>query len=118
MAFALHYLALSHKDIKLKMLRITTHESTKSQTIQLEGKIVGPWVKELRQIWRTLAPLLGSKQLHLDLRSVAFVDAEGKQLLREIYQKTKASFLADSPLTRYFADEAMQQSPGNGKEGV
>jgi hypothetical protein len=100
------------------MLRITIHDGANAQTIQLEGKIVGPWVEEFDRTWHSLAPSLGSKKLHLDLRSVAFVDAKGRQLLQEIYQKTNASFLADSPLTQYFADDAMQQSPKNGEEGV
>ena len=100
------------------MLRITIHGSAKDQTIQLEGKIVGPWVEEFDRTWRSLAPSLGSKQLQIDLRSVAFVDADGRQLLREIYRKSNAHFLTDSPLTRYFADDAMQQFSKNGKEGV
>jgi hypothetical protein len=100
------------------MLRITIHEGAKAQTIQLEGKIVGPWVEEFNRAWHLLAPSLGSKELHLDLRGVAFVDAKGRRLLREIYQKTNACFLADSPLTRYFADDAMRQPPKNGEEGV
>jgi anti-anti-sigma regulatory factor len=100
------------------MLRITIHDGPRAQTIQLEGKISGAWVDELGRAWRSLAPSLGSKELHLDLRGVAFVDAGGRQLLRNIYQKTNACFLADSPLTRYFADEAMQKSPKRGKEGV
>jgi anti-anti-sigma regulatory factor len=100
------------------MLRITIHEGTKAQTIQLEGKIVGPWVEEFNRTWHSLAPSLGSKELRLDLRDVAFVNTKGRQLLREIYQKTNARFLADSPLTRYFADDAMQQSPKDGEEGV
>lgn len=100
------------------MLRITVREGLKTQTIQLEGKIIGPWVEEFSRTWHSLAPSLGSKKLHLDLRSVAFVDAEGRQLLREIYQKTNACFLADSPLTRYFAEDAMQLSPEHGEEGV
>jgi hypothetical protein len=100
------------------MLRITIHENAKDQTIQLEGKIAGAWVEEFNRTWHSVAPSLGSKQLHLDLRAVAFVDAKGRQLLREIYQKANARFLADSPLTRYFADDAMQQSPKNGEEGV
>lgn len=100
------------------MLRITIHEDARTQTIQLEGKIVGPWVEEFNRTWHSLSLSLGSKKLHLDLRNVAFVDAEGRQLLREIYQKTNACFLADSPLTRHFADDAMQQSPNHGEEGV
>lgn len=101
-----------------KMLRITVEESDRAETIKLEGKIVGPWVEELNRAWHALAPALGCKQLELDMRSVAFVDDKGRQLLREIYQQTKASFLTDSPLTKYFADEAMGQSPKAGREGV
>jgi anti-anti-sigma regulatory factor len=100
------------------MLRITIHEAAKTQTIQLEGKIAGPWVEELNRTWHSLALSLGSKRLHLDLRGVAWVDANGRQLLRNIYQKTNASFLADSPLMQYFADDVMRQSPKNGEEGV
>lgn len=100
------------------MLKITVHEDAKGQTIQLEGKIVGPWVEELNRAWHTLAHSVGSQKLHLDLRGLTFVDTKGRQLLHEIYQNTNASFLADSPLTQYFADDAMQQSPKNGEKGV
>jgi hypothetical protein len=60
----------------------------------------------------------GSKNLHLDLRGVAFVDRKGQQLLHEIYEKTHASFLADSPLTHYFASEAMQQKSYDKNQGA
>ena len=100
------------------MLRITIHENAAAQTIQLEGKIAGAWVEEFGRTWRSLAGSLGSKELHLDLRDVAFVDAKGRQLLRNIYQRTNACFLSDSPLTRYYAEDAMQQSPQHGEEGV
>jgi hypothetical protein len=114
----LHRGCRASKTNQAMMLRITIHDGPKVQTIQLEGKIAGPWVEEVNRTWLSLAPSLGSKELHLDLRDVAFVDAEGRQLLREIYQKTNACFLADSPLTRYFASEAMQRSPKRGEEGV
>lgn len=91
------------------MLRITIHENQKVHTIKLEGKITGPWVEELERTWTSLAPVLGSEELQLDLRDVAFADARGRQLLREIYQKTHARFLSNSPLTTYFAEEAMQE---------
>jgi anti-anti-sigma regulatory factor len=100
------------------MLRITIHENARTQTIQLEGKIAGPWVEELARTWHSLALSLGSKALCLDLRDVSFVDVKGRQLLREIYQKTNGCFLADSPLTHHFADDAMGQSPKDGEEGA
>jgi len=92
------------------MLRITVQESERAQTIKLEGKIAGPWVEEFNRSWQSLEPLPSSRELQLDLREVAFVDAKGRELLRKIYQQTNARFLTDSPLTRYFADDAMQQS--------
>lgn len=100
------------------MLKITVEESERAETIKLEGKITGPWVEELNRAWHALTPSLGHKQLELDMRGVGFVDAKGRQLLREIYQQTNAYFLADSPLMRYFADEAMRQSPKDGEEGA
>ena len=100
------------------MLRITLQESERAQTIKLEGKIAGPWVEEFNRSWQSLEALPGSRELQLDLREVGFVDAKGRELLREIYQKTNACFLTDSPLTRYFADDARQQSPNDGEEGV
>lgn len=98
------------------MLRITIQEDRKAQTIKLEGKIVGPWVEELKRTWTSLAPSLGSKKLQLDLRDVAFADDQGRKILREIYQKTQAGFLTDSPLTKYFADDAMKSQNGK-REG-
>jgi hypothetical protein len=119
MACDLHYaFRPANEADQAKMLRITVQEGDRAQTIKLEGKIAGPWVEEFDRTWHSLAPSLGSKELHLDLRGVAFVDAKGKQLLREICHKTHARVLADSPLTRYFADEAMQHSSKDGEEGV
>jgi anti-anti-sigma regulatory factor len=100
------------------MLRITVQESERAQTIKLEGKIAGAWVEEFNRSWQSLEAPLGSRELRLDLRGVAFVDAKGRELLRKIYQKTNARFLTDSPLTRYFADDAIQQSPKGREEGV
>jgi anti-anti-sigma regulatory factor len=100
------------------MLRITVQDGDKSRTIKLEGKIVGPWVEEFRRTCRSLVPSLGSKELRLDLRDVGFVDVKGRDLLRKIYQKTNAHFLADSPLTRYFVEDAMRESQKKREEGV
>ena|SRR5271165_1982903 len=100
------------------MLRITVNESTRVKSIKLEGKITGPWVEEFSRTWLALAISPSAKEVRVDLRDVAFIDAKGRELLREIYQESKASFLTDSPLTRYFAEEAMRPSSNNGTKGV
>ena len=88
------------------MMKITLHEQPEATTIQLEGRVVGPWASVLDQTWRSLAQSLGAKKLHVDLRDVIQMDAEGKRVLSEIYKSTGAHFLADTPMTKYLAHEA------------
>jgi hypothetical protein len=98
------------------MLKISVHSDTDAHTVKLEGKIIGVWVDELDAVWRSLGPELHGMQLCLDVRGVSFVDARGKLLLREMHQVANASFLADSPLTRRFAQDAMQRVSETAKE--
>src|SRR4030095_12857938 len=106
------------QESQAEMLRITVQNGEKNQTIKLEGKIVGPWVEEFERTYQSVVPSLDARELHLDLRGVGFVDAKGRGLLHEIYRKTNARFLADSPLTRYFVEDAMRESEKNGQKGV
>jgi ABC-type transporter Mla MlaB component len=65
------------------MLRITHVASSDSvTTLKLEGKLMGPWVEELKQ---ACDPFVDSaERLRLDLSAVSFVDAPGLRLLREL----------------------------------
>ena len=46
-----------------------------SVTLKLEGRVVGPWVEELRRICEPL--LAENRAVKLDLAEVSYVDAEG-----------------------------------------
>jgi len=98
-------------------LKITVLETHEALTMKLEGKILGPWVSECRQSWKNLQPTLGDKKLSLDLCEVSFVDHDGMALLREICSATHATIIADSPLTKHFAEQAIRPSSENGKKG-
>ena len=67
-------------------------------------------MNEFDRTWRSLVSSLGSKKLRVDLRGVTHMDASGRQLLAEIHKKTAADFLADTPMTKYFAEEARHRS--------
>jgi len=77
-------------------------------TLKIEGRVTGPRVPELNRVWRELAPSLGERKFQVDLRGVTQVDGTGRNLLAEIHAETRAEFLADTPLTKYFAEEAQQ----------
>ena len=63
------------------MLRITTHETPGSLTLQLEGKLVGPWVQETEGCWQRALAREPKPVLRLDLTGVTAIDAAGKALL-------------------------------------
>ena len=45
-----------------------------------------------------------SKKLVVDLCGVIHMDSEARRLLAEIHKRTGADLLADTPMTKYFAD--------------
>jgi anti-anti-sigma regulatory factor len=87
-------------------LRITQNEDQDAVTLKLEGKVAGPWVHELDRTWRSVAVSLGTKRLLVDLCGVTSIDMDGNRVLADLYQATCAQFIADNPMTRYFADQA------------
>ncbi len=88
---------------------MTIHQQEgKHVTLKIEGTVAGLEVPELHRVWQDLAPSLGERMLRVDLRGVTHVDGTGRNLLAEIHAKTGAEFLADTPLTKFFAEEAQQ----------
>ena len=98
-------------------MRISVQEEPKVITLKLEGKLAEPFTTELDRAWRSLVPALGSKLLCVDLCDVTYMDAAGMQLLAEIHRKTNADLVADTPLTKYFAEEARRSSWKGKKQG-
>jgi ABC-type transporter Mla MlaB component len=67
------------------VLKITEiFRSNKARTFKLEGKLLGPWLDELRNICQGLER---SEQIRLDLAAVTFVDVAGATLLRELIRQ-------------------------------
>jgi ABC-type transporter Mla MlaB component len=72
-----------HVQRKGKVLRISiVDDSEQAIRLVLEGRLVGPWVNELRK--ESERALSGAKNVTLDLGKVWFVDANGAALLREL----------------------------------
>ena len=68
------------------MLRISTiHRADEEIQFKLEGRLIGPWVEELRRL--SDQALSQQKTVSLDLQKVWFVDLQGIDLLRDLSKK-------------------------------
>ena len=64
------------------MLRITQSKSTGTHAVvKLEGKLLGPWVAEVRALFQETA---GVGDCRLDLSELLFTDGAGAALLQEL----------------------------------
>jgi hypothetical protein len=65
------------------VLRITTTTGDKV-VLKLEGRLVGPWVDELRQaVWRTSG---WRQRMEIDVTDLTYADEEGEQALSWLHR--------------------------------
>lgn len=65
------------------MLKITVSHEHPGMSFTLSGRLVGPWVQELRQCW-LMADMDNPRQCRVDLRDVSFIDEAGARLLAQM----------------------------------
>jgi hypothetical protein len=88
------------------VLKITIQPEKRSTKLLLEGRLTGPWVKELNRCWDA-AVTAPNGEVTVDLSGVTFIDAEGKALLTQMWQQG-AKFQAAGCLTRSIVEEITQ----------
>jgi hypothetical protein len=77
------------------MLRITVHDAPRTLTFRLEGKLAGPWVRELEECWRGALANQGEPNLRVDLTDVTFIDAAGQACLAAMHRQGAEFVAAD-----------------------
>ena len=95
------------------MLRIYIHDEVPVTSIVAEGKLVGPWVKELEKCWETVVAAHPHKSMVVDLMHVTFIDSEGRALLTRMRQKGVKLLSAGVHINAIVAEiEAEQEKDG------
>ena len=64
------------------MLKITKVASTTEITLQLDGRVNGPWIELLRESAESV--LAEGLQLTLDLENTCFIDCDGLALIKSL----------------------------------
>jgi ABC-type transporter Mla MlaB component len=86
------------------MLRITIAETATEQRWTLEGRLVGPWVGELRTSWKNRHRAQNGRTCTVDLSEVTCIDKSGVRLLRTM-TKEGTRFIATGIYTKHVLEE-------------
>jgi ABC-type transporter Mla MlaB component len=89
------------------MLRITVHDKPEALTFQLEGKLVGPWVRVLQECWQSALARQRQAILRVDLTGVTSIDAAGQACLAALHRRG-VEFIAADCLTKAVVAEVSQ----------
>jgi hypothetical protein len=67
------------------MLKITSHSDPARTLFELEGRLLGAWVEELRTCWQQAAAV--NHQVGVRLKEVTFIDGAGRKLLADMHRQ-------------------------------
>src|SRR6516165_4518879 len=96
------------------MLRITIHNAPPTLTFRLEGRLAGPWVRELEECWRGALASQREPILRVDLTEVTSIDAAGQACLASMYRQG-AEFVAADCMTIGIVAEITQRGRRQGR---
>ncbi len=82
------------------MLRITIAETLSEQRWTLEGRLVQPWISELKTTWTKTEIARRERKCVVDLTGVTFIDRSGEKALAELC-KEGAELIATGCYTRH-----------------
>ncbi len=97
------------------MLRITIEIGARVLMIRLEGKLSGPWLRELEKCWQGSLALPPDLVRHVDLTGVTFIDSAGKSCLTDMHRQG-AEFIAADCMTKEIVAEIARSPLPRGSE--
>lgn len=83
------------------MLKITAMTSGKQRKLVLEGKLVDPWVTELKKSWTDLQLQTQPEQIEVDLKDVTAISQQGENLLFQMMSEGATFNCCRGVLTRH-----------------
>ena len=95
------------------MLKITIMETATDRRWIVQGRLVGPWVSELRTTWKRAHKSQDNRTCVIDLNDVTFIDKSGERLLRAMSKKG-AQLIARGLYVRH----VLEQLKTGGRRGV
>jgi hypothetical protein len=99
------------------MLKISVIDRGTERRLVLEGKLIAPWVAELRTAWHAANGRVGGPALVVDLRNVTVISQEGENALLELMSHG-AKFRCSGVLTRHLIHGLARRCKRNSLEPI
>lgn len=90
------------------MLKISSIDTAAGRRLVLEGKLIEPWVAELKKYWETAARGVEPRRIVVDLRNVTVISQEGADVL-SLLMNEGAKFSCEGVLTKYLLKRLERQ---------
>jgi hypothetical protein len=94
------------------MLKISVIDQRTERWLVLEGKLISPWVAELKTAWRSAKGQIGRSPVVVDLRNVTVVSEEGENALLELMSEG-AKFRCSGVLTKHVVQDLARRHKRN-----
>ena len=91
------------------MLRISVIDGRTWRRLVLEGKLIAPWVAELRTAWKAAHRDIGGRALEVDLENATVISQEGESALWELMSEG-AKFRCSGVLTKHLIQQLARRS--------
>jgi hypothetical protein len=99
------------------MLRISVIDSRTERRLVLEGKLIAPWVAELRSAWKAANGEIEGRALVVDLENITVMSQEGENALLELMSEG-AKFRCRGVLTTHVIQQLRRRSKRNSSDAI
>jgi hypothetical protein len=99
------------------MLKISLSDTRTQRRLILEGKLIAPWVAELRAVWTRVKVELNGRELVIDMANVIIVSQEAENTLLEMMDEG-AKFRCRGVLTKHVVQQLARRGKKNPSELV
>jgi hypothetical protein len=91
------------------MLRITITNTATAERWTLQGRLVAPWVNELKTSWNRAHRAIRRRKCIVNLNEVTFIDRSGERVLRSM-SKQGARLVASDVYVKHVLDRLCNES--------
>ena len=104
-------IATVNASYEIQMLRISTIDTRSERRLVVEGKLIDPWISELKKSWDAANEDLEGRKLVVDLSNATVISREGEEVLLELMNEG-ARFSCCGVLNKYVLKQMAQRCVG------